>query len=126
MLEDLMRLKKKNDVNRGTSEIGIVVRTKPHFVFTINGHEYSSEFYKVYVPAVDRIKQEDVITAITPDHVNGEAYVEYGDLELDPDLYERRFLPKDLIDVTDRGDTFIVHGRLVEWGKGVCIHPPRR
>ena len=47
----------------------------------------------------------------------GEAYIEPGDLELEPDNYERRFLVGDLIDVTDRGDSFIVHGRLIKIGE---------
>lgn len=125
-MEDLMRMKKKQSIGRGSSEIGIVKATSPNFVFTINGEEYSSEFFTVYVPAVDRIKQEDIITATTPDHITGEATVEIADLELEPDQYERRFVIGDLIDVTDRGDSFIVHGRLIKWGDTRVLNPPRR
>ena len=125
-MEDLMRMKKKQSIGRGSSEIGVVKATSPHFVFTINGEEYSSEFFTVYVPAVDRIKQKDEIKAITPDEVNGTATVEIGDLELEPDQYERRFLAGDLIDVTDRGDSFIVHGRLIKWGDTRVLNLPRR
>lgn len=125
-MEDLMRMKKKQSIGRGSSEIGIVQAISPHFIFTINGEEYSSEFFTIYVPAVDRIKQEDEIKAITPDEINGTATVEIGDLELEPDQYERRFSVGDLIDVTDRGDSFIVHGRVVKWGSGQVVNPPRR
>ena len=49
--------------------------------------------------------------------------MDIGDLELEPDQYERRFIVGDLIDVTDRGDSFIVHGRLIKIGEEKEIHP---
>ena len=116
-----------------STEIGIVTAVEPYFKFKINGQEYSSEHFTVYLPAVDRIKQYEKIDVET--HVKttdsnpmntpttnagkgkGEAYIEPGDLELEPDNYERRFLVGDLIDVTDRGDSFIVHGRLIKIGE---------
>lgn len=116
LTRDIKELKGKKDA----TEIGIVTSVKP-FKFTINGQEYSSENFTVYLPAVDRIKQYEIIKVETDDynppsyHRNpGEAYVNIGDLELEPDMYERRFLVGDLIDVTDRGDSFIVHGRLIK------------
>ena len=50
-------------------------------------------------------------------------HVDIGDLELEPDQYERRFIIGDLIDVTDRGDSFIIHGRLIKIGEEKEIHP---
>lgn len=119
LVRDIKDLKGKKDA----SEIGIVTKLKP-FAFTINGVEYSSENFAIYLPAVDRIKQEEEIKVETQDSnpqgfaVNkGKAFVDIADLELEPDCYERRFLVGDLIDVTDRGDSFIVHGRLVKIGE---------
>lgn len=120
LAKDMKDIKNRKD----STEIGIVTALKPHFKFTINGKEYSSEFFTVYLPAVDRIKQYEKIEVETVDpnpgikRINdGEAYVDIGDLELEPDRYERRFLVGDLIDVTDRGDSFIVHGRLMKIGE---------
>lgn len=121
LAKDLKDLKGKKD----STEVGIVTAIEPHFKFTINGKEYSSEFFTVYLPAVDRIRHFEKIDVETVDpnpHLvrkinKGEAYVDIGDLELEPDKYERRFLVGDLIDVTDRGDSFIVHGRLVKIGE---------
>lgn len=122
-MEKLVRDVKDLKGMKDASEIGIVTSVSP-FAFTINGVEYSSENFTVYLPAVDRIKQEEKIDVETQDpnpmthNVNkGEAFVDIGDLELEPDLYERRFLVGDLIDVTDRGDSFIVHGRLIKIGE---------
>lgn len=122
-MEKLIRDIKDLGDKKDATEIGIVTSIKP-FAFTINGVEYSSENFVIYLPAVDRIKQEEKINVETQDPnpmghaVNkGEAFVDIGDLELEPDLYERRFLVGDLIDVTDRGDSFIVHGRLVKIGE---------
>ena len=39
-------------------------------------------------------------------------------------MFERRFLVGDLIDVTDRGDSFIVHGRLVKIGEEEELYTP--
>lgn len=50
--------------------------------------------------------------------------MDVGDLEFVPDQYERRFLVGDLIDVTDRGDSFIVHGRLVKIGEEKELFAP--
>lgn len=125
MRNDLLMLykgKPKKDTDGVASEIGIVTGVSPHLTFTINGQEYSSEHFTVYVPAIDRIKQEQTIDCTTPDHVKGTVAVDIGDLEMEPDSYERLFLVGDLIDVTDRGDSFVVHGRLVEWGKGTKRH----
>lgn len=116
LARDIKELKGRKD----SSEIGVVTGLKP-FSFEINGQEYSAKDFAVYLPAVDRIKQFEKIDVETDDpnpHAvymrnKGEAYVDIGDLELEPDKYERRFLVGDLIDVTDRGDSFIVHGRLV-------------
>lgn len=91
------------------------------------------------MPAVDRIRQFEKIDVETyvktkdnnPQGVTtnigkgkGETYIDIGDLELEPDMYERRFLEGDLIDVTDRGDSFVVHGRLVKIGEENEIHTP--
>lgn len=123
---DIKQLKGKKD----SAEVGIVTAIEPHFKFTINGKEYSSEFFTVYLPAVDRIRHFEKIDADTVDPnphemrmINkGEAYIDIGDLELEPDKYERRFLVGDLVDVTDRGDSFIVHGRLVKIGEEEELH----
>lgn len=118
-MNSLTRLYKGEDKKeKQSSEIGVLKSVSPHFVFTINGVEYSSENFTVYVPAIERIKQwEDILG---DDLEPGTAYkqkvtVDIGDLELEPDLYEQRFLIGDLLDITDRGDSFIVHGRLVKW-----------
>lgn len=126
MAKDLKTLKGKKD----SAEVGVVTALDPHFKFTINGKEYSSEFFTVYLPAVDRIRHFEKIEVETVDpnpheskqYNKGEAYVDIGDLELEPDKYERRFLVGDLIDVTDRGDSFIVHGRLIKIGEEEEIH----
>ena len=126
IVRDVKDLKGKKDA----SEIGIVTSIKP-FAFTINGVEYSSENFVIYLPAVDRIKQWEEILVETQDsnpHLvpatnRGKAFVDIGDLELEPDQYERRFIVGDLIDVTDRGDSFIVHGRLVKIGEEQEIRP---
>lgn len=116
MLEDLMQMKKEHDRSKPSSEIGILKGINP-LVFTINGQTYSSEDWDVYVPAVDRIIQEENILATTPDHTTGQTVVDVGDLELEPDVYERRFRVGDLLDITDRGNSFIIHGRLVKYGE---------
>ena len=110
MLEELVQLKKAEGRRKPSSEIGKVIAVTPFLIFEINGQTYSSENFTMYVPAIDRIKQWRTIS--TNEHT--EAYVDVGDLELEPDTYSRLFLVGDLIDVTDRGDTFIVHGRLVK------------
>lgn len=126
LVRDIKDLKGRKDA----SEIGIVTKLKP-FAFTINGVEYSSENFVIYLPAVDRIKQFEDIKVETQDSnpdgpaVNkGKAFVDIGDLEMEPDCYERRFLVGDLIDVTDRGDSFIVHGRLIKIGEETEKYPP--
>lgn len=126
--KDIKDLKKKKD----SSEIGLVTSIDPYFEFTINGQKYSSEFFTIYLPAVDRIRHFEKIEVQTRDNNPentpmidyGEAYVDIGDLELEPDLYERRFLVGDLIDVTDRGDSFIVHGRLIKFGEEKELFTP--
>lgn len=102
-----------------SNEIGVVTSVSP-FAFKINGIEYSAKDWTIYLPAVDRIKQWEDIDVETEDpnpdtfrKNKGKAFVDIGDLELEPDLFERRFIVGDLIDVTDRGDSFVVHGRLV-------------
>lgn len=126
LIRDVKDLKGRKDA----SEIGIVTSLKP-FAFTINGVEYSSENFVIYLPAVDRIKQFEDIKVETQDSnpdapaVNkGRAFVDIGDLDLEPDCYERRFIVGDLIDVTDRGDSFIVHGRLIKIGDETEKYPP--
>jgi hypothetical protein len=131
-MEDISKTMKEFKNQKDSSEIGIVTGLDPYFTFTINGQEYSSEFFTVYLPAVDRIRHFERIDVETYDpnphetlRINhGEAYVDIGDLELEPDLYERRFLIGDLIDVTDRGDSFIVHGRLVKFGEEQELYTP--
>ena len=134
-VRDVKELKNKKDA----SEIGIVTNLDP-FSFSINGVEYSSEDFTMYLPAVDRIRhfeKIDVETYVKTDDPNphlsrmtnigkgkGETYIDVGDLELEPDLFERRFLIGDLIDVTDRGDSFIVHGRLVKIGDTEEVYKP--
>ena len=129
-MEKLVRDVKDLKGMKDASEIGIVSKLKP-FAFTINGGEYSSENFVIYLPAVDRIKQFEEIKVETQDPnpqsfaVNkGKAFVDIGDLEMEPDCYERRFLVGDLIDVTDRGDSFIVHGRLIKIGEETEKYPP--
>ena len=133
--KDIKDLKNKKE----STEIGIVTALDPHFKFKINGQEYSSEHFAVYLPAVDRIRQFERVDVEThvktkdnnPERVSttnigqgkGEAYIDIGDLELEPDNYERRFLVGDLIDITDRGDSFIVHGRLVKVGEEEELNP---
>lgn len=127
MMRDIKDLKGKKDA----TEIGIVTSIKP-FVFSINDVEYSSKDFTIYLPAVDRIKQTEEIKVETQDdnpHLTsatnqGKAFVDIGDLELEPDQYEKRFLVGDLIDVTDRGDSFIVHGRLIKIGEEKEFHSP--
>lgn len=127
LVKDVKDLKGRKDA----TEIGVVTSLKP-FSFTINGIEYSSENFAIYLPAVDRIKQLEEIEVETKDYNpentpqtnKGKAMVDIGDLELEPDLYERRFLVGDLIDVTDRGDSFIVHGRLIKIGEETEKHTP--
>jgi len=134
MAKDLKKIKGRKE----SAEVGIVTAIEPHFKFTINGSEYSSEFFTIYLPAVDRIRhfeKIDVETYVKTNDPNphesfrvnngagkGEAYIDIGDLELEPDKYERRFLIGDLIDVTDRGDSFIVHGRLIKIGDEEELH----
>ncbi|NLY09360.1 MAG: hypothetical protein GXZ11_05615 [Tissierellia bacterium] len=103
---------KKDEGLKAAVEIGKVLKLKP-FTFTINGSEYNSNDFTVYLPAVDRIKQHSEITCVTPDTIKGNATVDIGDLELDPDDYEKLFKVGDLIAVSDRGDSFIVHNRVV-------------
>lgn len=119
-MEDMVKEFKKRGGRKPYSEIGIVTNLEP-FSFTIGGQEYSSDNWTIYVPAVDRIIQYGKIDVTTNDNNQadspttnqGEAKIEIGDLELEPDLYQRKFLVGDIIDVTDRGDSFIVHSRLV-------------
>lgn len=130
-MENIVRSVKELEGKKDATEIGIVTKLKP-FAFTINGQEYSSEHFTIYLPAVDRIKQFEKIDVETQDpnpegspRINkGEAFVDVGDLELEPDMFERRFLVGDLIDVTDRGDSFIVHGRLVKIGEEKELYTP--
>ena len=56
LVRDVKDLKNQKD----SSEIGIVTSIKP-FAFTINGQEYSSENFVMYLPAIDRIKQWEEI-----------------------------------------------------------------
>lgn len=131
-MDRITRRLKDVESRKEATEIGIVTALDPYFKFKVNGQEYSSEHFAVYLPAVDRIRQFERIDVEThvktkdsnPEGVSttnigqgkGEAYLDIGDLELEPDNYERRFLVGDLIDVTDRGDSFIVHGRLIKVG----------
>lgn len=108
MLENLAKNLKKEDQKKPASEVGRVVSLSP-FAIEINGAVYSSKNFAIYVPAIDRIKQYSEIPVIG----NARAEVEIGDLELEPDSYARPFLVGDLVDVTDRGSSFVVHGRLV-------------
>lgn len=110
MLDELVINRKRVGQLKPAAEVGVILELSPYFVFEVNGQRYSSEFFTVYLPAIDRIKQHDVIS--TDDHT--EALVEIGDLEIDPWNYARAFKLGDLIDVTDRGQSFIVHGRLVK------------
>lgn len=114
LLDELMEEHKKNKRRKPSTEIGRVIQTTPFFVLEINGQAYSSQNFTIYVPAIDRIKQWKPIKAVTPDEINGTATVNIGDLEIEPDTYQRLFLVGDLIDVTDRGDSLVVHGRLVK------------
>lgn len=121
LVRDVKDLKNQKD----SSEIGIVTSIKP-FSFTINGQEYSSENFVMYLPAIDRIKQwEEILGDDLEPNVpyDQQIHVDIGDLELEPDQYERRFIIGDLIDVTDRGDSFIIHGRLIKIGEEKEIHP---
>lgn len=130
-MEKLVKSVKNLESKKDATEIGIVTKIKP-FAFTINGQEYSSEHFTIYLPAVDRIKQSKSIRVETKDSNpqntsttnKGEAFVDVGSLELEPDMFERRFLVGDLIDVTDRGDSFIVHGRLVKIGEEKELYTP--
>lgn len=130
-MEKLVKSVKNLESKKDATEIGIVTKIKP-FAFTINGQEYSSEHFTIYLPAVDRIKQFEKIDVETQDlnpkdspRTNkGEAFVGVGDLELEPDMFEKKFLVGDLIDVTDRGDSFIVHGRLVKIGEEKELFTP--
>lgn len=130
-MEELIRDFKKKGGRKPPTEIGVVTRLKP-FAFTIGGQEYSSEDWTIYLPAVDRIKQykdievetQDNNQADAPTTNKGKATVEIGDLELEPDFYSRRFLIGDLIDVTDRGDSFVVHGRLVKADDATELYTP--
>lgn len=127
MLDEIMQEHKKNKNKKPSSELGVVKSITPFFVFEINGQEYSSEFYTVYVPAVNRIKQFEEI--IGDDKELDTPYqqkitVDIGDLELEPDLYEMKFRVGDLIDVTDRGETFVVHGRMVKFGETTELYTP--
>lgn len=127
MLDEVMRKMKQIENQKSASEIGIIKQVKPHLIFTINGQEYSSEFFTVYVPAVDRIKQfeeilgDDLETDIP---YKQQITVDIGDLELEPDNFERRFLVGDLVDITDRGDSFIIHNRLVKVGETNELYNP--
>lgn len=130
-MEKLVKSVKNLENKKDATEIGIVTKLKP-FAFTINGQEYSSEHFTIYLPAVDRIKQFEKIDVKTEDpnpkdspRTNeGEAFVGVGDLELERDMFEKKFLVGDLIDVTDRGDSFIVHGRLVKIGEDKELYTP--
>lgn len=139
-MDRITRRIKDLEGRKESTEIGIVTAIDPHFEFKVNGQEYSSEHFTVYLPAVDRIRQFEKIDVEThvktkdsnPEGISttnigrgkGEAYLDIGDLELEPDNYERRFLVGDLIDVTDRGDSFIVHGRLVKIGDADETYTP--
>lgn len=130
-MEELIRDFKKKGGRKPPTEIGVVTRLKP-FAFTIGGQEYSSEDWTIYLPAVDRIKQYEKIDVETKDNNpentsttnKGKATVNIGSLELEPDLYERKFLVGDLIDVTDRGDSFVVHGRLIKADDATELYTP--
>jgi len=119
-MEEMVKEFKKRGGRKPPSEIGVVTNLNP-FSFIIGGQEYSSNDWAIYLPAVDRVKQYNKIevttndsnTADTPTVNKGEAVVPDGALELEPDLYARKFMVGDLIDVTDRGDSFVVHCRLV-------------
>lgn len=127
MLDEIMLDHKKNKNRKPSSELGVVKSITPFFVFEINGQEYSSEFYTVYVPAVNRIKQYEEILGDdleTNAPYKQQIKVDIGDLELIPDLYEMKFKIGDLIDVTDRGETFIVHGRMVKFGDTKELYTP--
>lgn len=130
-MENLVRDIKDLKGRKDASEIGVVTALNP-FAFSINGVEYSSKDFAMYLPAADRIKQFEDIKVETKDPnpsgmpmTNiGKAFVDIGDLELEPDLYERRFLVGDLIDVTDRGDSFVIHGRLIKIGEETEKYTP--
>lgn len=127
MLDEVMLNLKREGQKKPASEIGKIISLTPHFVFSINGQKYSSEHFTVYVPAVDRIKQYEEILGDdleTDIPYSQQITVDIGDLELTPDLYEMKFRVGDLIDVSDRGDTFIVHGRLVKWGETKELYKP--
>lgn len=108
MLDEFTRSRKKQEQQKPAAEIGRVVALVP-FTISIVDAVYSADQFTIYVPAIDRIKQYAPIA--TNDHT--EAYVDIGDLELEPDHYPRAFRVGDLVDVTDRGDSLIVHGRVV-------------
>ena len=114
LIKSVKDLKNKKDA----SEIGVVTNLDP-FAFRINGQEYSSANFTIYLPAMDRIKKHKKISADTRN-----ADVKIGDLEMEPDNDYRMFLVGDLIDVTDRGNSFIVHGRLVKMGEGKTLYEP--
>lgn len=109
--EELILKQKEKDDKLPAVEVGKITSIEP-FKIQINGQEYSSENFTIYVPRVDRIMQHQVIDVI--DHAR--AIVEIGDLELEPGDYARLFKVGDLISVTDRGDSFIVHQRLIKVG----------
>lgn len=109
--EEIILKQKKRDDKLPSVEVGKVTSIEP-FKIQINGQEYSSENFTIYVPLVDRIMQHKIIDVV--DHTK--AIVEIGDLELEPGDYARLFKIGDLISVTDRGDSFIVHQRLIKVG----------
>lgn len=118
MLEDIQRVIKESDRRKPATEIGKIKALVPYLVVEVNGVEYSSQSFTFYVPAVDRVKQYGPISSTTPgDFSNGSVTVDVSDLELEPDGYERRFLIGDLVSITDRGDSFIIHCRLVPWSR---------
>lgn len=117
-MDSLVRSVKDLKNKKDPSEIGIVTKLDP-FTFEINGQEYSSENFTIYLPAMDRIKQHKNISTTT-----NRTDVKIGDLEMEPDNDYRMFLVGDLIDVTDRGNSFIVHGRLIKLGEEKTLYDP--
>lgn len=90
-------------------EIGKVIDLDP-FAIEISGQSYNSKDFTIYVPAVDRIIQHNMINIANQTN----AIVELGDLEIEPGDYARLFRLGDIVSVSDRGDTFVIHNRLVK------------
>ena len=91
-MENLLKGQKYLMNDNPQLEIGEVVSLSP-FAIEINGMKYSSTDFTIYVPCADICRLLDI--------------------DFEPEDYMRIFKVGDMVSVTDRKDSLIVHNRLV-------------